>query len=84
MKYIAIFRSRNQCLRFSEVLKMHRISNAVINTPREAGVGCGISVEIDADCINCAKSVLLSQDYTAFDGWIETYYSSNRKIFRRL
>lgn len=84
MKYIAIFRSRNQCLRYSEVLKMHNINNAVINTPREAGVGCGISVEIETNDYNCAKSVLLSQNYTAFEGWMETYYSSNRKIIRRL
>lgn len=84
MKNIAIFRSRNQCLRFSETLRMHRIQNAVINTPREAGVGCGISVEIEADDYYAARSFLTPQSFNAFDGWMETYYIGYKKIVRRL
>ena len=47
MEYIIIvFRSRLQTVKFSEVLSRYGIYNEIINTPKEAHVGCGLSVKV--------------------------------------
>ena len=47
MGYIAIaFRSRAQTVKFSGYLSRGGVPNEIINTPKEAGVGCGLSVKI--------------------------------------
>ena len=48
MKYIlAVFTSRKDAMDFYEGLQTHRIASAVVNTPQEVSVSCGISVKFD-------------------------------------
>ena len=45
MEYVVVaFRSRAHTVAFYEFLKGHGVSAEIVNTPKEAGVGCGLSV----------------------------------------
>ncbi len=44
---IAAFRSRQQVINYNEVLKRKGIKAAIISTPREVTIGCGLSVRFD-------------------------------------
>lgn len=57
MKYIlAVFTSRRDAMDFYEGLQKNRISAAVVNTPHEVSVSCGISVKFDPSCAAKVKS----------------------------
>ena len=43
--YIVAFKSRSDTVSFSEFLKSKGVFNVIVNTPKEAGVGCGLSVK---------------------------------------
>ena len=59
MEYIIfVFRSRSDSVGFSEILAARGIRNALINTPKEAKVGCGLSVEIAKDDYGRAVRVI--------------------------
>lgn len=58
MRYIFSFRSRNAALRFRDDLNRNGVPSALINTPQEAGVGCGLSVRVEADRLQAASRVL--------------------------
>ncbi|MCI8435677.1 MAG: DUF3343 domain-containing protein [Clostridia bacterium] len=58
MRYIFSFRSRNAALRFRDDLYRNGVSCTLINTPQEAGVGCGLSVRIEASQLTAANRVL--------------------------
>lgn len=46
MEYLVVaFRSRANVFAFYEFLKQNRIECEIINTPKEANVGCGLSVK---------------------------------------
>lgn len=58
MRYIFAFRSRNAALRFKEDLNRNGVPSTVVNTPREAGVGCGLSVSVEPADLSLAVRVL--------------------------
>lgn len=49
MYYIAVFGSRAATIRFAELLARNRIPASIISTPREASLGCGVSVKFHPD-----------------------------------
>ena len=47
MEYVVVaFRSRSETVKFNAYLKRNGLSSELINTPKEAKVGCGLSVRI--------------------------------------
>ena len=47
MEYIAVaFRSRSETVKFYEYVSAYGVNAEIINTPKEAGVGCGLSTKI--------------------------------------
>ena len=44
---IAAFRSRTQVLRLEDALRRAGLESGVISTPREAAMGCGLSVRFN-------------------------------------
>ena len=44
---LAVFRSRNETLYLANMLSMAGYRVSVINTPKDAGLTCGISVRFD-------------------------------------
>ena len=54
---IAAFRSRQQVLRFEDILRRDGVNVRVVTTPRTVALGCGLSVRFaleDAECVRAA------------------------------
>ena len=66
--YIAVFKSRTQTLRFCERLKQKKVSAFIINTPKQANLGCGLSVKFFRESLNYAKNLLTAENYRSFAG----------------
>ena len=58
MRYIFSFRSRSAAMNFYDDLRREGIRGTIVNTPRELGFGCGLSVRVEADELLSAKRVL--------------------------
>ena len=70
MQYaIVAFRSRNQTASMYEVFVANGIVCKIINTPKEANVGCGVSLRFDLGQLNRAKQLVTryqGQNYIGF------------------
>ena len=66
---IAVFRSRNETLYLANMLKNIGIPVGIINTPKEAGQACGISVRFDERALQRVKQCLLAKPFRAFAGF---------------
>ena len=50
MEYVIfVFRSRSDSVGFSEFLSARGVRNSLINTPKQAKIGCGLSVRTEKD-----------------------------------
>lgn len=69
MSFIIIsLRSRTQVMKFYELAKREGLNCGIINTPREASVGCGLSVKIGEDSLPRARRILNSYALDTFIG----------------
>lgn len=66
---IAVFRSRAQAIDCNARLRSNGVPSSIINTPREANIGCGLSVKIPANMVERAKRIIASGRYSAFYGF---------------
>lgn len=81
---LAAFRSRNQALEFAELLRNYGVSNRVVNTPREAHVGCGLSVRYDGAMQPRVRALLAAMRPGSFAGFFTaTGYGANT-VYRPL
>ena len=80
---IAAFRSRMQTMKFFEALKGRSVSCSIINTPREASIGCGISVKFN-ECDFCAAKAVLSPSYNTFSGFFRTKVKNGASVTERV
>lgn len=71
MTVLAVFRSRAQTLDYISLLKRAGVPCAAVNTPKEAGVGCGISAKFDERFLLKAKGVLSRRPYSSFAGFLK-------------
>lgn len=70
MTYIlAIFRSRAQAVDCNVRLKSMGVASELINTPKEANIGCGLSLKIPHTMIERAKVIIKRAGYSAFYGF---------------
>ncbi|MBE5772728.1 MAG: DUF3343 domain-containing protein [Clostridiales bacterium] len=46
---VAAFRSRQQVLRFEQMLRMEGVPVRIVSTPRDISMGCGLSVRFPAE-----------------------------------
>ena len=82
---IAVFTSRNETLYYMNLLRQSGIFASIINTPKEAGQTCGISVKFDSKMINYARSLLKSRPFRAFYGFfLIKEISFSRKVMERI
>ena len=70
MTILAVFRSRAQSLDYLSALKAAGVSAQAVSTPKEAGVGCGLSVKFDERALFRAKAVLAKRPYSSFSGFL--------------
>lgn len=65
MNNIAPFRSRSEALKLSRALNEERITNIIINTPRNLGVSCGLSVVFNENYIEKVRSIIAEKSLTS-------------------
>ena len=60
MEYVIVaVRSRSMVVALSEILTQSGILNQIVSTPKEAGVGCGLSIKISPNLLLAVKRVVL-------------------------
>ncbi len=80
----AAFRSREHSIRFYETLKSMRVPATVMNTPREAEIGCGLSVRFDDRQKFTVQKALARTEYSSFIGVFEVVISGGRKYISKI
>ncbi len=69
MEYlIAVFKSRNQTIKVSERLKKMGVYCEVINTPRQASLGCGLSVKFYPSALPAVRRLINNDCFYSFGG----------------
>mgnify|MGYP002906374350 FL=1 len=82
-KYLFIaFRSREHTIKFYEIMKSRRIQAAVINTPKEAEAGCGLSVRFSERQKNSVTALTERYSFSSFIGIFEAVSDGERKYVR--
>lgn len=66
---LAVFRSRAQAVDCNSRLRSNGIPANIVNTPKEANIGCGLSVKIPQNLLARAKPLILGGRYSAFYGF---------------
>lgn len=70
MEYLVIaFRSRAHTVKFSQFISSQNIANEIINTPKEAGVGCGLSVKVSLNNFERVKRLVYAVNLNSFAGF---------------
>ena len=81
---VAAFRSRQQSIRLDSELKKRGIASAIISTPREISLGCGISVKITPQDAGRAAELARSLHSDAFMGVYIVYQEGGKEVVERL
>lgn len=79
MTVLAVFRCRTQAVDCAQRLRALGLPARLVPTPREANVGCGLSVLLPADCLARAKRAIAGANYSAFYGYLNAGYGGNAK-----
>lgn len=61
-----VFRSRSQAMQFLEATKSYLIPAKIINTPKGAMAGCGLSVKMFHRDLSKANTLLTRGNYSTF------------------
>ena len=85
MEHVVVaFRSRAETVKFSEVLKKYGVYNEIVSTPKEAGVGCGLSLKISQQSITATKRVIAVLGAKSFAGFFLVKILANKKIVKSI
>lgn len=85
MEYLLVaFRSRNHTVKFYEDLKRIGLLAEIINTPKEAGVGCGLSVKISPSNFSVIKNAVRVTGYKSFAGFFSVKHNGNKTVVRSI
>ena len=85
MEHLVIaFRSRAHTVRFSNYLRKNGLPNLIVNTPKEAGVGCGLSVELEKKYLQTIKMLVKRFESDSFAGIFLVYQGKGRRIVRSI
>ena len=69
MEYLIIaFKSRAHTIKFYNFLSATGMASQIVNTPKQAGVGCGLSVKVKKDNLALVKHALFSANLSSFAG----------------
>ena len=70
IEQIAVFRSRAQAIDCNSRLRSFGVPSTIINTPKEANIGCGLSVRIPQNMLPRARAIIAGGRYSAFYGFL--------------
>lgn len=81
---LAAFRSRAHTLRFYDLLRSYKVECRVVNTPKEAKIGCGISVRCGPEAVGYVNLSLRKTAFPTFIGVFKVTEDGNKKIFQKI
>ncbi len=85
MEYVVVaFRSRAQTVKFFGLLNSNNVPCEIINTPKEAGVGCGLSVKVGKNLFSVVKRAVRMASLNSFAGFFLVTEIANRRIVRSI
>lgn len=73
--YLAVFRSRTDTLSFIDDMKRNSAYAVSVSTPKQTGLGCGISAKFLKSSFSVAKRLIAVKKYKSFYGFIP--YNAN-------
>lgn len=83
MEYIVVaFRSRTHTVKFADFLRSFMINCEIVNTPKEAGVGCGLSVKIPPALFPQVKRAIRNINLNSYAGCFFVRVTQNGKTVR--
>lgn len=69
MEYIIVaFKSRSHTIKFYNMLMALNIRSEIVNTPKQAGVGCGLSVKLNKHHLNSVRKAVQLSGLCSFSG----------------
>lgn len=68
---LAVFRSRSQAMDCMAKMKNFNVAARLINTPKEANVGCGLSIVFPCSSASRAKNLIARANYSSFYGYMK-------------
>ena len=71
MTILAVFKSRSETLGYLTALRGAGVAASAVSTPKEAGVGCGISARFEEMFFPRARAVLARGNYYSFAGFFK-------------
>ncbi len=80
MTALAVFRSRAHTLDFVAQLRAAGVPASAVSTPKEAGVGCGISARFDERFLERARALLRRRSYPSFAGFLRGEWGTFRAV----
>lgn len=81
---LAVFRSRAQAMDCNSRLRGARVAASLVNTPKEANIGCGLSIKFSSVNLPRVRTVIKSAGYSAFFGFYNVNNIYGRTVFSRL
>lgn len=66
---LAVFRSRSQAIDCNARLRAAGVAANIVNTPREANIGCGLSVKVPQNMLDKSRYIIRNGGYSAFYGF---------------
>ena len=80
MMLLAVFRSRAHSLDYAERLYKYGVSAITVPTPKEARIGCGLCVQIDARFYPRANAILKTGRYSSFKGFYKIEFVGGKRL----
>lgn len=84
MQCLAVFSSRNETLYLAKMLLSNGYKSGVVNTPKEVGLTCGISVKFEEQNLPNVKIFILSKPFRSFLGIYRIVINGNRYSYEKL
>lgn len=77
---IAAYRSRTQVLRLQEMLRRDGVRCAVVSTPREVALGCGLSVRFELEDVDRVRRIVAMLPATGLIGLYQVHARGPRRL----
>ncbi|MBQ9756695.1 MAG: DUF3343 domain-containing protein [Clostridia bacterium] len=85
MEYVVVaFRSRAHTVKFHGFITANGIRSEIINTPKEAGVGCGLSVKVSKSDFSTVKRAVAFASLNSFAGFFLVKIIQGKKLVRTI
>lgn len=81
---LAVFRSRNETLYLANMLNSAGLRVSIINTPKDAGFACGISIKFDERYLNTIQRFIASKPFRSFGGFYRVVQNGAHNSYERI